>query len=184
MQDLPEAQPVFASVYFYPELNNHSGTTIIQNADSRNLKEIYYSEKEMLNLAAHASIFRWFQEKADEEHLPILKIHARIFMLEHSIKVDTGRMQPVARTKLEVYVTDDNENRIYESFFTTEATGPRGDLFRSSSETQDAYGYTIYKALALAFESAFADLSDKLNLQPANFDIDDIDLKEEIAEIH
>ena len=180
MQELPKVQSYLASVHFYPELNTKTGKAIVENADSRNLKEIIYSENEMLNLAAHASMFRWFQEINNEENLPILNIHARIFKLEHSIKVDAGRMQPVAETKLEVYLTDENKNRIYESVFTAQAIGPKGDLLLNKYETQDAYGHTIYKVLVLAFESAFADIVDKLNLKPINFDVDDVKLSESI----
>lgn len=181
MQELPNVQSHLASVRFYPDLNKLSGGSIAENADSRNLKEITYNEKDMLNLAAHASIFRWFQDKVDEEDLPSLNIHARIFKLEHLIKIDAGRMQPVAKAKLEVYLTDNDKNRIYESYFTTHATGPKGDLFRNKRETQEAYGYTIYKALVLAFESAFADISEKLNLKPTWFDIDEIKIDKAIA---
>ena len=177
MQDLPKVQPYFAIANFYPELNNTSGKAEANNADSRNLNKIIYSEDEMLNLAAHASIFRWFQNDNDKDGAPVLNIHARIYKLDHSLKVEKGHMRPIALTKLEVFLTDSEKNRIYESFFTANAEGKLIKRFRNKRETQDMYGYTIYKALALAFELAFADITDTLNLKPTNFDVDNIELE-------
>ena len=180
MQDLPKVQPYLASAKFYPELNDPSGKTKANNADTRNLNTIIYPEKEMLNQAGHASIFRWFQNdgKFEDEEVPVLNIHARIFKLDHSLKVEKGQMRPIAKTKLEVFLTDSENNRVYESFFTADAEGKLIKRFRNKRETQDMYGYTIYKALSLAFESAFADISDTLNLRPTNFDVDKIELDE------
>ncbi len=177
MQDLPKVQPYFATANFYPELNNKSGKAKANNADSRNLQTIIYSEDEMLNLAGHASIFRWFQNDNEKDDAPVLNIHARIYKLDHSLKVEKGNMRPIAKTKLEIYLTDSEKNRIYESFFTADAEGKLIKRFRNKRETQDMYGYTIYKALTLAFESAFADITDTLNLRPTNFDVDNIELE-------
>jgi len=179
MQDLPEVQPYLASVNFHPELNNKTGKAKANNADSRNLNTIIYHEDEMLNQAGHASIFRWFNSDGhnDDDEVPALNIHARIYKLDHSLKIEKGHMRPIAKTKLEVFLIDSEKNRIYESFFTAEAEGELIKLFRNKRETQDMYGYTIYKALALAFESAFADISDTLNLKPTDFDVDNIELE-------
>lgn len=177
MQDLPKVRPYFATANFYPELNNKSGKAEANNVDSRNLKTIIYSEDEMLNLAGHASIFRWFQNDNGEDDAPVLNIHARIYKLDHSLKVEKGQMRPIAMTKLEVFLTDSEKNRIYESFFTANAEGELIKRFRNKRETQDMYGYTIYKALALAFELAFADITGTLNLKPSNFDVDNIELE-------
>lgn len=177
IQDLPKVQPYFATANFYPELNNKSGKAEANNADSRNLKPIIYSEDEMLNLAAHASIFRWFQNDNGKDDAPVLNIHARIYKLDHSLKVEKGHMRPIAMTKLEVFLTDSEKNRIYESFFSANAEGKLIKRFRNKRETQDMYGYTIYKALALAFELAFADITDTLNLKPTYFDVDNIELE-------
>lgn len=180
MQDLPKVQSYVARIHFIPELNARSGKAEANNADSRNLNAIVYSEEKMLNLAGHASIFRWFQTDGENENeeIPELNIHARIFKLDHSLKVEKGQMRPVAKTKLEVFLTDSQNNRIYESVFTADAQGKLIKRFRNKRETQDMYGYTIYKALTLAFESAFADISKSFNLKPTNFDIDDIELED------
>ena len=180
MQDLPKVQPYLATTNFYPELTTTSGKARANNADSRNLSTIVFPEDEMLNLAGHASIFRWFQydSEIENEKVPELNIHARIFKLDHSLKVEKGQMRPVAKTKLEVFLTDSQNNRIYESVFTADAQGGLIKRFRNKKETQDMYGYTIYKALTLAFESAFKDISNSLNLKPTNFDIDEVELED------
>ena len=185
MQDLPEVQPYLAIIKFRPELNDPVGKTNATSVDSRNLKKIIYPELEMLNLAGHASIFRWFSNDGESEDAPVLNIHARVYKMEHSIKVNSGRMQPIAKTKLEVFITDAKNNRIYESFFATKAEGKQDKVFRDKRATQDMYGYTIYKALTLAFEAAFEDIVYTLGLTPSSFDIDninpqDINIVEEI----
>ncbi len=179
MQDLPEVQHYLANINYYPVLNNASGTSTANSADSRNIKDIVYSEDEMLNQAGHASIFRWFTTDGKNEELviPKLNIHARIFQLDHSLQVEGGRMRPIAKTKLEVYVTDADENRVYESYFTAEAQGDLIKPFRNKRETQDMYGFTIYKSLALAFDSAFTDITENLNLMPSNFDVDELEIE-------
>ena len=176
MQDLPEVQPYLAIIKFHPELNVPVGKTNATSVDSRNLKKIIYPELEMLNLAGHASIFRWFSNDGKSEDAPVLNIHARVYKLNHSIKVNSGRMQPIAKTKLEVFITDADNNRIYESFFTAKAEGKQDKIFRDKRVTQEMYGYTIYKALTLAFEAAFEDIANKLDLKPSTFDIDDINV--------
>ena len=176
MQDLPEVQPYLAIIKFHPELNVPVGKTNATSVDSRNLKKIIYPELEMLNLAGHASIFRWFSNDGESENVPVLNMHARIYKLNHSIKVNSGRMQPIAKTKLEVFITDADNNRIYESFFTAKAEGKQDKIFRDKRVTQEIYGYTIYKALTLAFEAAFEDIANKLDLKPSTFDIDDINV--------
>ena len=176
MQDLPEVQPYLAIIKFHPELNVPVGKTNATSVDSRNLKKIIYPELEMLNLAGHASIFRWFSNDGESENVPVLNMHARIYKLNHSIKVNSGRMQPIAKTKLEVFITDADNNRIYESFFTAKAEGKQDKIFRDKRVTQEMYGYTIYKALTLAFEAAFEDIANKLDLKPSTFDIDDINV--------
>ena len=180
MQDLPKVQPFLATTNFYPELNTTTGNAKATNADTRNLNAIVFSEEKMLNLAGHASIFRWFQydSENEEEEIPELNIHARIFKLDHSLKVEKGQMRPVAKTKLEIFLTDSDQNRIYESVFTADAQGKLIKRFRNKQETQDMYGYTIYKALTLAFESAFEDISKSFNLKPTQFDIDNIKLED------
>ncbi len=181
MQGLPEVKPYLAKVYFYPEVRSPSGRTEVDNADQRNLKTIVIPEDEMLNLAGHASIFRWFQDDGKHTDLPLLNIHARIYKLDHSIRVVKGRMQPMAKTKIEVFLTDNDKNRIYESVFTAVGEGKEGEILRTKRETQDSYGQAIYQAMVLAFESAFADISNDLNLRPIDFDIDEIELEEEIV---
>jgi hypothetical protein len=181
MQDLPEVKPYLAEVHFYPELQNRSGKAEAKNADQRNLNKIVFPEDEMLNLAGHASIFRWFHNDGNYSDLPLLNIHARIYKLDHTIRVVKGRMQPIAKIKIEVFLTDFENKRIYESVFTAEGKGQEGEILRNKRETQDSYGQAIYKAMVLAFESAFADISDNLNLRPIDFDIDEIELDEELA---
>ena len=182
MEDLPEVKPYLAKVHFYPEVRSKTGKAEANNADQRNLNKIVFPEDEMLNLAGHASIFRWFQDDGKHTNLPLLNVHARIYKLDHSIRVVKGRMQPIAKTKIEVYLTDSDKKRIYESVFTAEGEGNEGEILRNKRETQDIYGQAIYKAMVLAFESAFADISDDLNLRPIDFDIDEIELDEEILE--
>lgn len=181
MQDLPAVKPYLANVHFYPELQNRSGKAEADNGDDRNLHKIVFPEDEMLNLAGHASIFRWFQDNGNHPDSPLLNIHARIYKLDHSIRVVKGRMQPIANTKIEVFLTDSQKNRIYESVFTAEGEGQEGELLRNKRETQDIYGQAIYKAMVLAFESAFEDISNDLNLRPIDFDIDKIEVKEDRA---
>lgn len=178
MHDLPTVKPYLADVRFYPEPRNKSGKSEAENSDERNLSKIVISEDEMLNLAGHASIFRWFQNDGKQSDLPLLNVHARIYKLDHSIRVVKGRMQPIAKTKIEVFLTDSENNRIYESVFTAEGEGQQGELLRNKRETQDIYGQAIYKAMVLAFESAFEDISNDLNLRPIDFDIDKIVLDE------
>jgi len=175
MQDLPDVQPYLATVKFHPELNDPIGKTNANSVDYRNLKKITYSEIEMLNLAGHASIFRWFNNDGENKNAPVLNIHARVYKMDHSISVDKGRMHPIAKTKLEVFIMDSENNRIYESFFTAKAEGQQDKVFRDKRDTQEMYGYTIYKALTLAFESAFEDIAYTLDLKPSEFDIDEID---------
>ncbi len=182
MQDLPDVKPYLAYVNFYPEARNHTGKVKADNADNRNLSTILISEDEMLNLAGHASIFRWFQNDGKHTDLPLLNIHARIYKLDHSIRVVKGRMQPIAKTKIEIFLTDADKNRIYESVFTAEGVGQEGKILRDKHETQDIYGQAIYKAMVLAFETAFADISNDLNLRPIDFDIDKIELDENLAD--
>ena len=166
MQELPEVKPFLANVHFYPQTRNSSGKTLVDNGDERNLNKIIIPEDEMLNLAGHASIFRWFQNDGKHPDLPLLNIHARIYKLDHSIRVNKGRMQPIAKTKIEVFITDDSKQRIYESVFTAEGEGQQGEIIRNKRETQDIYGQAIYKAMVLAFETAFADISNDLILDP------------------
>ena len=182
MEDLPDVKPYLAKVHFYPEVRRKTGKGQADNADQRNLSKIVFPEDEMLNLAGHASIFRWFQDDGKHTDLPLLNVHARIYKLDHSIRVVKGRMQPIAKTKIEVFLTDNDKNRIYESVFTAEGEGNEGEILRNKRETQDLYGQAIYKAMVLAFESAFADISNDLNLRPIDFDIDAIELIEEILE--
>ncbi|QMU62380.1 MAG: hypothetical protein GKR92_11995 [Gammaproteobacteria bacterium] len=184
MQDLPEVKPYLANVYFYPEVRDKSGKVEAENADDRNLTKIIIPEDQMLNLAGHASIFRWFQDDGKHPDLPLLNVHARIYKLDHSIRVVKGRMQPIAKTKIEVFLTDSNKNRIYESVFTAEGKGQEGKILRNKRETQDIYGQAIYKAMVLAFESAFADISNDLNLRPIDFDIDKIEVEEDLTDDH
>jgi len=178
MQDLPEVKPYLANVYFYPEARNHTGKVEAENADDLNLTKIIISENEMLSLAGHASIFRWFHDDGKHTDLPLLNVHARIYKLDHSIRVVKGRMQPIAKTKIEVFLTDSDKNIIYESVFTAEGEGQEGEILRNKRETQDLYGQAIYKAMILAFEAAFADISNNLNLRPIDFDIDKIEVEE------
>jgi len=114
--------------------------------------------------------------------LPLLNIHARIFKLDHSIRIVNGRMQPIANTKIEIYLTDADGQRIYESFFSAEGKGQEGKLLRNKRETQDIYEQAIYQSMVLAFESAFADISNDLNLRPIDFDIDKLELDATLAE--
>ena len=144
--------------------------------------EIVFPEDEMLNLAGHASIFRWFQDDGKHTDLPLLNVHARIYKLDHSIRIVKGRMQPIAKTKIEVFLTDSDKNRIYESVFTAEGEGQEGEILRNKRETQDIYGQAIYKAMILAFESAFADISSDLNLRPIDFDIDKIEVEKDLTD--
>ena len=181
MQALPEVKPYLANVHFYPETRSTSATVEVDNGDERNLNKIVFPEDEMLNLAGHASIFRWFQNDGKHADLPLLNIHARIYKLDHSIRVVKGRMQPIAKTKIEVFLTDENKQRIYESVFTAQGEGQSGKIIRNKRETQDLYGQAIYKAMVLAFETAFADISNDLNLRPIDFDIDEIELDEEMV---
>lgn len=182
MQELPKVKPYLANVHFYPETRTPSGKAEVDNGDVRNLNKIIIPEDEMLNLAGHASIFRWFQNDGKHPDLPLLNIHARIYKLDHSIRVNKGRMQPIAKTKIEVYVTDNNQQRIYESVFTAQGEGQQGELIRNKRETQDIYGQAIYQAMVLAFENAFSDISNDLNLRPIDFDIDKIKLDEDLVE--
>ncbi|MGH1536492.1 MAG: hypothetical protein ACRBDX_00335 [Gammaproteobacteria bacterium] len=182
MQDLPEVKPYLANAHFYPEAKNSTGKVEADNVDDRNLSKIVISEDEMLNLAGHASLFRWFQNDGGHVDLPLLNVHARIYKLDHSIRIINGRMQPIAKTKIEIYLTNAKKERIYESVFTTEGEGQEGKILRNKRETQDLYGQAIYKAMVLAFESAFADIADELNLRPIDFDIDQVELKEELAD--
>ena len=124
--------------------------------------------------------FDGFQDDGKHADLPLLNIHARIYKLDHSIRVVKGRMQPIAKTKIEVFLTDENNKRIYESVFTAQGEGQEGKILRNKRETQDIYGQAIYKAMVLAFETAFADISNDLNLRPIDFDIDKIELEEDI----
>ncbi len=180
MQELPEVKPYLANVHFYPETRSSISKIEVDNGDERNLHKIVIPEDEMLNLAGHASIFRWFQDDGKHTDLPLLNIHARIYKLDHSIRVVKGRMQPIAKTKIEVFLTDENNKRIYESVFTAQGEGQEGKILRNKRETQDIYGQAIYKAMVLAFETAFADISNDLNLRPIDFDIDKIQLEEGI----
>ncbi len=91
-------------------------------------------------------------------------------------------MQPIAKTKIEVFVTDNTQQRIYESVFTAQGEGQQGELIRNKRETQDIYGQAIYQAMVLAFENAFADISNDLNLRPIDFDIDEIQLDENLVD--
>lgn len=182
MQDLPKVKPYLANVHFYPELQNKTGKAEANNGDERNLNKIVYPENEMLNLAGHASIFRWFHNDGNYTDLPLLNIHARIYKLDHSIRVVKGHMQPIAKTKIEIFLTDSQKNRIYESVFAAVGEGQQGELLRTKRETQDIYGQAIYKAMVLAFESAFADISDELGLRPIDFDIDKIEVEEDLTE--
>ena len=181
MQELPEVKPYLAKVYFYPEVRTKSGKVEVDNADQRNLNKIVFPEDEMLNLAGHASIFRWFQDDGKHTDVPLLNIHARIYKLDHSIRVVKGRMQPMTKTKIEVFLTDTDGNRIYESVFTAVGEGKESEILRTKRETQDSYGQAIYQAMVHAFESAFADITNDLNLRPIDFDIDEIELDEEIV---
>ena len=180
MQDLPTVKPYLAKVHFYPEVRSKGGKAEADNADQRNLNKIIFPEDEMLNLAGHASIFRWFQDDGKYTDIPLLNVHARIYKLDHSIRVVKGRMQPIAKTKIEVFLTDSNKQRIYESVFTAEGEGQEGEILRNKRETQDIYGQAIYQAMVLAFESAFAAISNDLNLRPIDFDIDKIELEENL----
>ncbi|MEM7400350.1 MAG: hypothetical protein AAF304_00205 [Pseudomonadota bacterium] len=180
MQELPEVKPYLANVHFYPKTRSSSTKIEVDNGDERNLHKIVIPEDEMLNLAGHASIFRWFQDDGKHTDLPLLNIHARIYKLDHSIRIVNGRMQPIAKTKIEVFLTDKNDKRIYESVFTAQGEGQEGKILRNKRETQDIYGQAIYKAMVLAFETAFADISNDLNLRPIDFDIDKIKLEEDI----
>ncbi len=182
MQELPEVKPYLANVHFYPETRSASTKVEVDNGDERNLNKIVFPEDEMLNLAGHASIFRWFQDDGKDVDLPLLNIHARIYKLDHSIRVVKGRMQPIAKTKIEVFLTDENKQRIYESVFTAQGEGQAGKILRNKRETQDIYGQAIYKAMVLAFETAFADISNDLNLRPIDFDIDEIELDEQMVD--
>ena len=181
MQELPEVKPYLANVHFYPETRSSSKVIEVDNGDERNLNKIVIPEDEMLNLAGHASIFRWFQDDGKHSDLPLLNIHARIYKLDHSIRVIKGRMQPIANTKIEVYLTDNSNQRIYESVFTAQGEGQAGKIIRNKRETQDIYGQAIYKAMVLAFENAFADISSNLKLRPIDFDIDKIQLEEDLV---
>jgi hypothetical protein len=185
MQDLPEVKPYLANVEFYPESQNskgeRAGKVEAENADDRNLTKIVIPEDQMLNLAGHASIFRWFQDDGSQDDLPQLNVHARIYKLDHSIRVVSGRMQPIANSKIEVFITDAKNNRIYESVFSGVGEGEEGGIFRNKRETQDIYGQAIYKSMLLAFENAFEDISNDLNLRPIDFDIDKIEIKEDIV---
>lgn len=116
MQELPTVKPYLADVQFYPEPRNKSGIGEAENADERNLSKIIISEDEMLNLAGHASIFRWFQNNGKQADLPLLNVHARIYKLDHSIKVVKGRMQPIAKTKIEVFLTDSERKEFMKAF--------------------------------------------------------------------
>jgi len=178
MQELPSVKRYLADVNFYPEPRNKTGKSEAENADERNLSKVVISEDEMLNLAGHASIFRWFQNDSVQSDLPLLNVHARIYKLDHSIRVVKGRMQPIANTKIEIFLTDSEKKRIYESVFTAEGEGEQGEILRNKRETQDIYGQAIYKAMVLAFESAFEDISSDLNLRPVDFDIDKIEIDE------
>ena len=60
MQELPEVKPYLANVHFYPETRSSISKIEVDNGDERNLHKIVIPEDEMLNLAGHASIFRWF----------------------------------------------------------------------------------------------------------------------------
>lgn len=177
MQDLPEVQPYTAMVHFYPELDASSYNAKASKAENENLKTIIYSESEMLNQAGHASIFRWFANNGALEQIPILNLHARIYTLDHSLRVEGGRMRPITKAKLEVFLTDTDKNRIYESLFTAEAEGELIKHFHTDRDTQDMYGYTIYRSLTLAFDSAFADISEQLHLQPSDFEVDELPLE-------
>lgn len=184
MQDLPEVKPYLANVHFHPEAQAKStGKIEAENADDRNLTKIIIPEDQMLNLAGHASIFRWFKDDGYHSDLPELNVHARIYKLDHSIRVVKGRMQPIATSKIEVFITDSDNNRIYESVFTGEGEGDEGEILRSKRETQDIYGQAIYKSMVIAFEDAFADISNDLNLRPIDFDIDEIEIKEDPVEV-
>lgn len=182
MQELPDVKPYQANVLFYPESSNRTGKIEADNADDRNLNKVIVSEDEMLNLAAHASIFRWFQNDGELSDQPLLNVHARIYKLDHSIRVVNGRMQPIAKTKIEIFLTDVDGKRIYESVFTAEGKGQEGKLLRNKRETQDIYEQAIYQAMVLAFESAFADISNDLNLRPIDFDIDKMELEAALAD--
>ncbi len=182
MQDLPEVKPYLAKVQFYPEAQNRTGKVEADNADNRNLTKIIIPEDQMLNLAGHASIFRWFQDSGNHDDLPQLNVHARIYKLDHSIRIIKGRMQPIAKSKIEVFITDSENNRIYESVFSGQGEGDEGEILRSKRETQDIYGQAIYKSMVLAFEDAFADISNDLNLRPIDFDIDKIEIEEDLSE--
>jgi hypothetical protein len=183
MQDLPDVRPFMANVQFYPEPQNgadlSTGKVEAKNADDRNLTKIIIPEDQMLNLAGHASIFRWFQDDGSHDDLPYLNVHARIYTLDHSIRVVKGRMQPIAKSKIEVFITDTKNNRIYESVFSGEGIGKEGGIIRNKRETQDLYGQAIYKSMLLAFENAFEDISNDLNLRPIDFDIDKIEINED-----
>ena len=89
-------------------------------------------------------------------------------------------MQPIAKTKIEIFLTDSDHQRIYESVFTAQGEGQQGELLRNKRETQDIYGQAIYQAMVLAFESAFAAISNDLNLRPIDFDIDKMELDKNI----
>ncbi len=182
MQDLPEVKPYLANIHFYPQAQNRSGKVEAKNTDNRNLTKIIIPEDQMLNLAGHASIFRWFQDDGNYDDLPLLNVHARIYKLDHSIRVIKGRMQPIAKTKIEVFILDSNNERIYESVFTGEGEGDNSQILRNKRETQDIYGQAIYKSMLLAFEHAFADISNNLNLRPIDFDIDKVEIEEDLAD--
>ena len=182
MQDLPKVHPYTAMVHFYPELNASSYNAVANNADSDNLATIIYSENEMLNQAGHASIFRWFANNGALEQIPVLNLHARIYTLDHSLRVEGGRMRPITKAKLEVFLTDTEKNRIYESLFTAEAEGELIKHFHTNRDAQDMYGYTIYRSLTLAFDSAFADITDEFNLRRSNFEVDELQLEYEDIE--
>lgn len=93
-----------------------------------------------------------------------------------------GHMQPLAKTRIEVFLTDSGKNRIYEGVFAAAGEDQEDKVLRNKRETQDIYGQSIYKAMVFAFESAFADISNDLNLRPVNFDIDKIEVENNLIE--
>lgn len=76
-------------------------------------------------------------------------------------------------------LTDSGKNRIYEGVFSAEG---EGQVLRNKRETQNIYGQSIYKAMVFVFESVFADISNDLNLRPVDFDIDKIEVKNNLIE--
>ena len=77
------------------------------------------------------SLQQFQQDDSENIELPLLNAHARIYKLDHSIRVINEPVKPLAKTKIKAFLADSGNNRIYECVFTVECEGQEGRVLRN-----------------------------------------------------